>query len=537
MGVHLCERSTMHHSMTRGARRARVALMAAGLLLAWPMRAVAAQPTVRAEDVTVGSEAERYLRTLSTLRDRDPVDWGIRGAGRVRAGALGVAGPWPVDTTRRRVSLRGADAALQVNTSLPTLRDDGAAWSGRGLNARATGMMSGAWGIVSFRLAPVLWWAQNVPVRLVPGANAPNPYVDPQRPRTIDLPQVMGDGAVARLDPGESYLALTVRGARLALTSAAAQLGAGTHHSLILQGDGGGYPRLEAGLLDGWRTPLGVLNGQLAWGRLAQTPWAPLRRTGSRFGSHIVGTWRPPRGDRVEFGLVRFYHRDWFGIRARDLKVPFGSFFHDAQIAGEDDPDNQLAMLFGRVRVPEAGLEFFGEFGKNDRSVDSRDLLVELEHNSAWLAGFQKVWRGEEQRLWSVSATAASGRIPALIRLRPQASYYDHFPIRQGHTIRGQLLGTPLMEREGGAEVRVDRYTPGGRSAVILTTRALPNVREEAVPEDLVRQEWAAYVERLQFTAHGTWFARVGAIADMGRWPDVGDGYNVSMTFGYSLRK
>ena len=499
---------------------------------------IAAQGTLRAEDLRVGSEEERYLRALSVLAPSLDAIWTIRpvAGDRMLASLAGVPGPWPLDTSHRALGVRGASADLTFNSGRPFSRADGPAWAGKGASLRASGVLEGRRGILRVRLAPMLWGAENAAFTLVPTAG-PFPYSDAAAPWSIDLPQRFGDQSLARLEPGESSIALQWTHARVAFTTAAAQLGSGSDHSLLLQGDGGGFPRLEAGFPSGIRTRLGVIAGQAGWGRNPQTAWAPTRRTGALYSSYVVGTWRPPVGDRIELGVARFFHRDWNDIRLRDLLVPFGSIHTAKWVGGKVVADNQLGSIFARLRVPEAGLEFFGEFGKNDRSRDLRDQAVELEHNAAWLLGAQKVWRDARERLWAMNITAVSGSISPITRFRPQAFFYEHGPLAQGHTVRGQLLGTPLLQREGGGELRIDRYDAAGRVGLVLRTRALPNERAESIAPENVRQEWSAVLEWMRWTRTGAWSARVGGVADMGHSPTTGDAYGLHLGLGYAVRR
>lgn len=517
-----------------------------------------ARATVRAADVRVASEQERYLRALSVLvpvgRGDAPGDapgaptnggrgpttesWLIRpviGERMLRALAA-LEGPWALDTTPvDGLRVHGAATDISFNSGLPSTLSDGPAWSGRGGNLRASGALLYSRGRVHVRVAPTFWVAQNVAFDLVPTAGD-FPWSDATLPDNIDLPQRFGDASTARLDPGESTLELRFGYARLALTSAAAQLGPAPDHSLVMQGNAGGFPRLELGTPGGLRTRAGTFAAQVAWGRTAQTAWAPDRHTGARFTSYLMGTWRPSFAERVEVGMVRLLHRDWEHITARELFVPFGSVYSAVGGSYETGNDNQLASAFVNLRVPEAGLEFFGEFGKNDRSRDWRDQLQELDHNSAWLAGVQKVWRADAGRLWALNVTAVSGSIAPIIRFRPQAYFYEHGSITQGHTLRGQLLGTPLLQREGGAEVRLDRYDSAGRLGLTLRTRSLANERGEFVAPENVRQEWMAMLEMMRWTRTGAWSARVGGVADLGYSPVSGDAFSLHVGLGWARR-
>lgn len=534
-----------------GDARARICLAAlvAGMSLAWPQEVAKAQGVVRADRVRVGSEEERYLRALSvvtpTSTDSGAASsrihsWLVRplaGEGAARA-LVGIDGPWAIDTTVQAngIALNGADIVLAVNSALPTSGIDGPAWSGRGANLRATGTLLARRGRLLVRVAPMPWIAQNAAFDLVP-TTGPFPWSDAARPNSIDLPQRFGDAPVSRIDPGESTIEYRWSKVRLALTSAAVQLGPGTDHSLLMQGNAGGIPRLELGTPAAFVTPIGRFTGHVAWGRTPSTAWAPERRTGARFTSYIVGTWQPSFARQLEFGMTRLNHRDWELITARELLVPFGSVYSADWVGGDYDSskDNQLASVYTRFRVPDAGLEFFAEYGKNDRSIDWRDQLVELEHNSAWLVGGQKAWR-DGRRLWALNVTVVSGAIVPVARFRGQAFFYEHFPLTQGHTLRGQLLGTPLLQREGGTEIRLDRYDPRGRTGLTLTTRTLPNQLAESVAPELLRQEWSLMFDVLRWTRAGAWTGRIGGVADLGYSPTTGDAYNAHVAVGYIWR-
>ena len=437
------------------------------------------------------------------------------------------AQPWEIGHLFAEVSHNGA---------LPFAPADGPAWAGRGVNARVSATARARRGALRVRAAPLLWSAQNAPFTLVP-TTGPFPFSDAALPRTIDLPQRHGDRSVTRLDAGESEIALEWTRARIALTNAAVHLGPATDHSLVMQGDGGGFPRLEVGLPDVVRTPVGVFSAQVAWGRNPQTAWAPDRRRGALFSSYVVGTWRPRRSDRIELGVTRFFHRDWQNVSVRELFVPFGSIHTSRLIGGTVRADNQMGSIFARLRAPAAGLEFFGEYGKNDRSIDPRDQVVETEHNAAWLLGFQRVWRGAGERLWVLNVTAVTGSISPITTFRGQAFFYEHSQLTQGHTVRGQLLGTPLLQREGGGELRLDRYDVRGRDGLVLRTRALPNEHALGVDPSLVRQEWSVLLERLRWTSRGAVSARVGAVADLGYSPVTGDAYSVHTGLSYAWGK
>lgn len=435
--------------------------------------------------------------------------------------------------------LEVVSARVVQNSDFPWAPNNGPVWTGRGatISLSASGVWKWKW--LSARLAPVLWQAQNSDVALIPGSvTSPTPYNDPMRPRGIDLPQRFGPSSVGRIDPGESALEVTAYGLRGAFTSAQRSLGVSEHHSILMSPTAPGFPRIELGTSRPWKTPLGDIQGTLAAGRLAQTPWAPNRRVGARSGTFIEGRWRPFSSPRLELGVARFYHQDWQGWRLGDFAIPFGSLFFDDQRFGNGAPDNQLASLFGALRLDEIGLEVWGEFGKNDRSTDLRDLALEFEHTTAWLVGIKRSWEGANAVRYEFHATAASAKFPASVQFRPPVeTFYDHNILTQGHTHRGILLGSYLLERTGGAELRLDRITSGRHLTVRLASRDLNQTRGISVPANRLRQEWSVLADLTrQRSDRLDLFFRAGLVADVNRHPTLGDAYNAIVATGLTWR-
>ncbi|WKW12454.1 hypothetical protein Strain138_001747 [Pseudogemmatithrix spongiicola] len=426
---------------------------------------------------------------------------------------------------------------LHYNSGFPSNLEAGAAWTGRGLTTVLSPDLLLRWRGISLRVAPELWSAENRDLRLISAPGAPNPYADPMRPTGIDLPQQLGPGRVARLDPGQSALVVEALGTRVALTSASRVVGAGERHAILMSADAPGFPRLEVGTAAPVTTPLGAFSLLLSAGQAGQTAWAPQRRAGSRSVAFFEGRWRPFIDGRLELGAARFYHRDWGGARLGDLLTPFGSLFFDAQTFGGGAADNQLLALFGRLRLRER-TEVWAEFGLNDRQTDAREAAVELEHNSAWLFGLRHRWTGMPGVSWTLEANAASGRIPPIEVFRPQATFYEHTPVSQGHTNRGRLLGTRLLERTGGAELRLTRGSRAGALSLIAGTRDLANERRLVVSEEALRREWSLLVEWTRRGRHGLeYFGRVGGIADLNRHPVFGDAYSAVVSTGLTWRR
>ncbi len=470
---------------TRQAPAARRILdaAAAGLLLAWcpPAAAQEAVMAGRAEAV-VGSEAEGYLRTLQVAGAVPLYPWSLRGFSPAELDRLAPdsAHPWrarhPVRPARRGVSagllpvsVRGSYSSAFAG-ALP-----GPAWEGRGANAQArAGVMMRA-GPLSLRLEPVAFWAQNRAFALMDNGQAGElAFGDGRLPRNIDLPQRFGEGAYARLDPGESTLGLTAAGISAGASTAAQQWGPGADHPLVMGGNAGGFAHLFAGTARPVNVGVGRVHGRLVWGRLEQSRHSPVADSmGSRFSTAVVAVFTPRGLPGLELGGSRIFQVRWpeDGLSARDFRRVFEGFIKSAVdttgtgAGGHSYPDNQIASVFARWVIPGAGLEAYGEFVREDHNWDLLDLALEPDHQSGYLLGFRKVW-GRGPRMAALRGELVNTQASHLATVRNQPRMYSHAGTRQGHTHRGQLLASPFGYGGGGHVLALDRFHPRGRWTV-----------------------------------------------------------------------
>jgi len=482
-------------------------------------------------DLTVGSEAELYVRALQTRGafNGEPASirpYGAKVVDRWKAESP-PTNPWAArfhDDTydgKARVWLLRPMVQASYNSAYAWGFNDGAIWQGKGANIAATFGFGARWRMISLRVEPVIFRAQNGDFQLLGDTTrGVNAFVDQQRPYSIDLPQRFGRSAYQRVDPGQSELRVDAGPIAAGVSTMNNFWGPGIRHSLLLGGNSAGFPHLFFGTSQAFKTRIGRFSAQAIYGKLSQSDFAPSAPTTDRFASGVVASWQPPSGRGLEIGVSRFYHREWpaGGPGLGDLTVPFGSLFQDLQTTKGGAADNQLASIYARWRAEEAGFELFGEFGRNDRSGGARDLALEPEHNSAWLLGFAKTFARQGSELWMLRGEYLNGRITALQRLgRGQATFYEHNPITQGHTERGQLLGSPLLERSSGLELAVDRWTRRGRAGVTLMQRAMPSDLAEGASAQTARSQWYTEASAVRFVGRNELFARGGVVFDLNR--------------------
>jgi hypothetical protein len=502
-------------------------LLVAGFLLLMSSRSAGAQW----QELTSGTEASQYLYAMQL--------YGVWGG---ESSALRPFGPkavarWMRDSatahpwaprfvaSRRRIQwLRPMAVATYGAGDFPWSYNDGALWQGVGVTTAASVGVALRFGPLSLRVEPLAFRAQNAPFALDGDTTrGRTPFADAVRPGTIDLPQRFGRTPYARLDPGQSEFRLDLGPFAAGLSTMNRNWGPGLRHALLLTGNAPGVPHLFLGTSDRWVTPIGRLNGQLYYGKASPSGYGPDADRRDRLLTGIVGSWQPRNGRGFEIGGARLYNKFWpaGGFSARTLSAPFGSFFTDLQFYFGGEADNQLLTAFARWRSEAHGIEVYGEFGRNDRSIDVRDVVVEPEQNSAWMVGAARSTHPTAGgAFWLLRGDLVNGRVGSISRLsRGQALFYEHSPVTDGHTHRGQLLGSPLLERTGGVELAIDRFTPRGRMGAMLVNRAMPSDGAEGQPSAGVRTQWALELTGVRFRGPSDLFARAGVVLDARRAP------------------
>ena len=432
--------------------------------------------------VFANSDLERYLRAVQVAGRSSLHPWGIRAFSVREEGRLlpqDTAHPWaghhalrasPAGEGWRLIWIRPRGEVL-YNSAFPWGENDGAVWAGRGATLAGSGGFAGRRGPLSFTVAPLVFWAQNAEFQVAEtGATGPLEFADPQFPESIDQPQRFGDGPYGVFDPGQTTLRVDFPLFAAGVSTANQQWGPGNEFPLILGVNAPGFPHAFLGTSAPANVWLGHLHGRLVWGRLDQSPYSAEPAGSRRFMSGVVAAFTPRGLPGFELGGTRFFHTPWpdQGLGVAEFAKPVEGFFKVGLRntgVGEDgrsDLDNQLASVFARWVFPASGFELFGEFAREDHSYDLRDFILEPDHNSGYLLGFQKVWEGPGGALRVLRGEAVNSQVSHLVQVRDQTPFYRHTFTRQGHTHRGQILGSPAVYGGAGASLAVDSYHRGG---------------------------------------------------------------------------
>lgn len=504
--------------------------------------------------VVVNSQGERYLRALQLLGKISTYPWTIRYFTESELQALvppaAVDHPWqerigPAYQTSspRAAGVSSWEGQLLFNSAFPSGENDGAMWAGKGFTFAVSGGGWARWGPLRIRFAPEIFWAQNASFPLAPtGRVGDGAWQDPLG-IGIDNPQRFGNGPYGRIDLGSTALTATLPGLSLGLSNEAQWWGPAQQYPLLLGNNAGGFPHVLLQTrrpVDLW---LARVHGRWIAGRLDQSEYSPVRQGELRRFAAAAAVLLLPRGlPGLEIGAHRFSERIWpeAGIGSSHLLRPFSTGVSVGYGTNVQE-ENQLAGAFFRWALPPAGFEFYGEIIREDFARDLRHYIIEPDDLLARVFGFQRVWQRTDGSVVSLRGEAVSSQVHHSERgdrFRHAHSVphplprYQHGTVQQGHTQRGQLLGSPTAYGGSGWTIGVDFYSPRGRWSVEVS-RALRldwlPVQPEPGQGNLADVVYALRGEWVRFRGRSFWSVIFGPMWNLNR--NLQDGNDVFNLF------
>lgn len=385
------------------------------------------------------------------------------GGGGLWEARLGSARPHPF-----ALELLPATALAHHNSAYPRLDHDGALWTGRGVSAAVSLGIHLDWGPLSATLAPTVAYQANRDFETRPHTRTDlSPWAYTGHLGGIDWPQRFGDEAFATLDPGQSQLSLRARGFAVGWGTENVWWGPAQRYPLMMGAGAPGVPGLFLGThrpVDIW---LGGLELELTWGIARESEHFDSDPDNDRrFLSGIVVVLRPHLAPGLSLGASRTYMvtyppdgmawDDFFFLPYRDVRENPGRH--------GDWQDDQMLSVWARWALPEAGFEVYLEWGREDHWADWGDLMRQPDHSRAMMGGFQKVFAERDDRWIRVRGEGVVlGGANTFRSARGAQRWYTHGQVRQGHTQRGQLLGSVVGPGSDAQFLGADLFHRRGR--------------------------------------------------------------------------
>jgi hypothetical protein len=399
-----------------------------------------------------------------------------RGGGHAERVCDGVAFPWPAFAPpsggdgEPRPSLAVERLPLRLVTvfssTYPVGGNDGLLWSGRGVSQHLAGGVEVRWGPLSAAVAPEVAWSENRAFDLVatgrPGDLA---FANPYYGNAIDLPQRFGAGPFATWSPGQSYLRVDLWNVALGISSENLRLGPGIRNAILLSDAGPGFPHVFLGTTRPADVWIGKAEALLFWGRLDRTRF--IEGGGHPLVSGLAVTYEPRWIPGLSLGAARVFVQRWEDLTLRNWLAIFQSLEKQSLQdeygpTGDNANDNQLASVFGRWVFPEAGLEIYGEWAREDYDWSWWGTLREPDHSQAYLVGLQKVFRAGSRIVRLHLEATHLQELRPLDNERGVPVFYTHGR-DTSYTNQGQLLGAWIGPGADSQTLAVDVFHRGGR--------------------------------------------------------------------------
>jgi hypothetical protein len=469
-----------------GSRKA-LLVVAAACFVGGPKISGAQTSRVTMNDFSTGSQYEDYLRALQLSGIVPLHQWSIRGFSEQtiqRMTAADTSGPWKL--SRRfdgaKLSIGGLTVRETFNTGYAYGSNDGPVWAGRGLTSEVTAAVAGHSGPLSFTLAPMGFRASNRPFPIIDNGQPLNiRWGHGTNAYNVDLPQRFGGKPYGRPDFGNSAVRLDSRFVGVGASTANEWMGPATEYPFLLGNNAPGFPHIFITSGDGLNLKIVDLHARVMWGKLYQSSYSPVIGSAQFDSLKEAGEVRlqtsgelvvVPHGiPGLEIGISHFFHVPYLKTGVGDFwSKPFKVLFLQSTIQRDTaGADNQLASVFFRWVFPHSGFEIYGERGYEDQFYDPRDVVQDVDHERTYMLGFQKMLNVGPGRMDVLKTELMNYQLPGIARVRSEGRIYLHGVLRQGHTNRGQLLGTSAGVGAAAASViSWTRYSPTGKTAYTL---------------------------------------------------------------------
>ena len=282
----------------------------------------------------------------------------------------------------------------------------------------------------------------------------------------IDAPERFGETAYQRVFWGQSSIRLTFNSISLGLSTENLWWGPGMRNSLIMTNSAPGFTHFTINTVKPIETIIGSFEGQVIAGWLKSSGFMPPgsyrensnwekyyipKLDDGRYINGMVLSYQPKWVPGLFLGLIRsfqVYHEDK-GEKFIDY-LPIFSFFGMENGGGDVEVYNMRRdaynSLFFRFVWPESQVEIYGEYGRSDYFWNSRDLVVQMDHSSAYNLGFRKLITLNPVKKEYLQAQLEITQLAqnANTIKRGGGGWGMDKVVRDGYTHNGQFLGSGI---------------------------------------------------------------------------------------------
>lgn len=380
-----------------------------------------------------------------------------------------------------KIGLYEPTVQITANSMVPYGDNNEAAWYGKGLNSE---LMGGVWissDYLTVTFRPQWVNQQNLDFeipRFVPHHEDGNLLYQAEAIGSIiDAPFRFGNEPFSTFSYGYSSIRVHYNAFEAGYSNEPLGWGGNINYPLLLSNNAPGMKHFFIGTRSPFHIPF---IGNFEFKYMGAFPedsdyfiWNEDEEVQSRFINGINISFSPQFAQNLHIGFARTVHTylEEDGLKSSDLGLIFDPFLLEKffEKRGPLDllrPRNHLNSIYARWIWPESHIELYGEFYREDFAWDSRDLLMELRHNSGYAFGMQKLLIARFAHFYKINLEFTNMTPSYLQEVRRQDYYYAHPEIRQGHTHKGQLLGAAIGPGSNSQFLSVDSYQDWGRYGI-----------------------------------------------------------------------
>jgi hypothetical protein len=271
------------------------------------------------------------------------------------------------------------------------------------------------------------------------------------------------NGPYSKIFLGQSYAELKLGRIGMGFSNENIWLGPGQQSALIMSNNAPGFGHIYLKTREPIRTPILDLEFNVYGGGLDQDS---LLNSESNFQRPIPFSrqWRYLNNISLTIqpkfipGLYLGFNRtlQFYGNKEDSSTVGFfnkyvpavSAFFRkkintQADAPSETDGQDQIASFFMRFVFPKEHFEIYFEYGYNDFKANTRDLIQDAQHSSAYIAGFKKMIPTSKGVKYSIAGEIVQMAQSSDYTTRNAGNWYGvgSGSIRQGMTHYNQVLG------------------------------------------------------------------------------------------------
>jgi len=355
------------------------------------------------------------------------------------------------------------------NTSYPVERNNGPLWAGRGMNASLQAGVEASWGRFRAAVAPTVSAQQNREFETVmpPFAHL-SQWVYPLWNPGFDWLQRFGDESFWEVTPGESYLRANVDWLAVSLSTENLWWGPTVRYPLLLSNTAAGFPHASLEMARPVWVGIGHVEGQILWGVLSESRfYNDDPEDDRRIFSGFTMSYQPAFFRGLHVGVSALLHQTIEDGRLQGGQL-FDIFTNPLAVRGGNVAGNALGSLFFRWVHVESRFEVYGEWGREDHAWDLNDALSEPNHSQGWTLGLVNGtplsggWLKLSTEITNLHTTESG------VVYRGVPRWYVHGDVKQGHTHRGQLLGSSVGPGSDAQFAAIDWFTGASRIGVFF---------------------------------------------------------------------